>query len=103
MMELSNTLPGYFEIRAGENNSGWYLDFNCPCGCGDNSCVALYCINEPVKTHAWFWSGTKEKPTLAPSLRRMTACAWHGFLDGGIWKSAGDGAPTAANVYGGPP
>lgn len=51
----------------------------------------------------WLWDGNKQAPTLAPSIRRMGGCAFHGYLQAGVWNSAGDGAPVSAQVYRGGP
>jgi hypothetical protein len=58
----------------------------CPCGCGDISCVAF---DVPARTDdgpKWGWNGSREKPTLSPSLKKITGCEWHGHLVDGVFR-----------------
>lgn len=58
----------------------------CPCGCG--SMMALP-IN--IETHpSWSFDGNWDAPTLAPSIRDMGGCYFHGFLRQGIWSFCED-------------
>jgi len=55
------------------------LAFVCPCGCGSIGTTAV------VKGFGtkWNWDGNKEFPTLTPSIQKLTACKWHGYLTKG--------------------
>jgi len=72
-----------------------YLDFNCPCGCGEKVSLPI-CLPEDKENHetSWEWNGNVVKPSLVQSVRRL-ACGWQGFLTMGVWKSCGDGVPNA--------
>lgn len=96
-MELPSSQPGYWDFF--QSGSGTYLYFNCPCGCKYPSAVRLHRQGEPAPAGVfWEWDGSLQAPTLSPSLRRHTPCGFHGYLHGGRWSSAGDGAPLASNV-----
>jgi hypothetical protein len=60
----------------------------CPCGCG--SLFQLRLTRDEAKGHRWAWTGDVEQLTLAPSIRRMNGCRWHGHVVGGTWKPEGD-------------
>lgn len=94
---LASTQPGYFELFEGAGGSGWYCWFNCPCGCGTDPCLPV--ATGPKGEYRWAWDGNVKVPTLSPSIRRMDGCLFHGYLEAGVWRSAGDGAPLASNVY----
>ena len=75
------------ETKAKAGTARWddsysHLHFICPCGCGRY--VAL-----PVKPleKGWEWNGSKERPTLRPSIRMLTKCQWHGYLTDGVFTS----------------
>ena len=58
------------------------LRFSCPCGCG-------YVVSVPVKpgysNQVWNWNGSLEKPTLTPSIQKLSGCRWHGHLTDGVF------------------
>jgi hypothetical protein len=104
-MRLASSQPGYFEVRV-HDVAGAYLHFMCPCGCdvhsGHCSTIPLALTQDEKQKHGWhcwLWDGDTERPTLQPSLRQVTPCGWHCRLTQGAWTNAGDGAPTAPNVY----
>ena len=70
---------------------------SCPCGCGNLGSINL----EPRQGRPlWINKGTKEKPTLSPSVGikkwadvqdvEADGYHWHGFLKKGIWVSVYD-------------
>lgn len=59
----------------------------CPCGCGATGGIR-FDTGEPNQPHPkWSWNGSKEKPTLTPSILRTGGCRWHGFLTDGVFRS----------------
>src|SRR5579883_880059 len=78
--------PGNARWQDFEN--GTVLSFICPCGCGAANQVSLNKVPESQwsKSGGWNFSGTREKPTLYPSLQLMSACRWHGFLKDGVFE-----------------
>lgn len=58
-----------------------YMSIMCPCGCGSNF---------PLPLNRWSWNGSTEKPSLQPSIRRLSHCKWHGHLQDGVWIPCGD-------------
>jgi Family of unknown function (DUF6527) len=101
MRELASPQPGYFEIFQGPEPCGWYLCFNCPCGCPYLDIVPLD-LGEARGAHRWGWDGNKTHPTISGSFKRHTPCAAHFFLKAGRFEFLGDGAPKAANCYAAP-
>ena len=74
--------PGdFFIIIEGEHHR---LHFLCPCGCGQLGGVN---INQ-ADPHAWRWDGNEEAPTISPSILFLDGCKWHGYLKGGVFKTA---------------
>lgn len=99
MRRLSNPQPGYFAVREGAGDSGWYFDFNCPCGCGYESCIPIHRAGTPKRwSECWEWDGNVEQPTLSPSILALYGCRFHGHLRAGEW-SVSDGPALAANCY----
>lgn len=72
--------PGAFCFEA--NDRG--ICYNCPCGCE----IQGFIPTTGGFTHKWDWDGNRDHPTLSPSIQRTAGCKWHGFLTGGVWKSA---------------
>lgn len=96
---LANTQPGYFEWRS-DPLAGTYLYFNCPCGCPYLDSVRVIRKGEThPHDHCWDWDGDPTRPTLSPSLKRNVPCKFHGYLERGVWRSCGDGAPLAPDVF----
>lgn len=60
------------------------LYFTCPCGCGRVHAIPVH-SGEKLDGH-WLWNGSKEKPTLTPSILATVGCRWHGFLTDGVFK-----------------
>jgi hypothetical protein len=67
------------------------FQFVCPCGCGQAAIIPVYRVGEPKPApNAWTWDGNLETPTLAPSIRDMAGCKFHGHLRGGFWSFEAD-------------
>lgn len=62
-----------------------FLHYTCPCGCGVIGDVPAIAKGVITSINGWEWNGDFEKPTLAPSIKRMFGCGWHGFLTDGVW------------------
>lgn len=84
--------PGDFYITEPNEHEGGArrLSFLCPCGCG----VLCGCkIRDDGQNigGAWGWNGSKNKPTLTPSIRISGKTPseehWHGYLTDGVFKS----------------
>ncbi len=97
--ERAREIPGaffYYLKFEGDEVSG--IINSCPCGCG-----ALGSLNLDPKEKAesgrplWTNSGTREKPTLSPSVgakahapgqdKESDGYHWHGYLRDGVWVS----------------
>ena len=61
------------------------LRFVCPCGCGGLGTVPIL----PGYGAQWQWDGNTEKPTLTPSILRLSDCHWHGYLTNGVFVQCG--------------
>lgn len=75
--------PGEAEWRVNSEGKVIILAFVCPCGCRD-------VVPIPVQQGAgnsWNWDGDLVKPTLTPSILRMSGCKWHGYLTNGEFVS----------------
>jgi len=57
--------------------------YQCPCGCGTVGGVRV------AGDHAWTWNGSRDKPTVRPSVLLSTKDGphWHGWLTDGVWRS----------------
>ncbi len=82
---------GAYDVRMDGLQRG-YFPCICPCGCGNF-------MNLPIRVHGvphreggaeWEWNGDTEAPTLAPSIRDMNCCRFHGHLQNGLWTFCGD-------------
>lgn len=96
---LASSQPGYFEIRLRPEYDRTYISYYCPCGCGELTTLRVVRQDKEPNDGTWLWDGNLERPTLSPSIRHLNGCKFHGHLQAGVWSSAGDGAPVAANVY----
>lgn len=67
----------------GEDGNLWLAAMRCPCRCGEDIQLAMSSSSRP----RWVFSGTLNKPTLAPSVWRKSGCRSHFFLRGGkvLW------------------
>ena len=85
-IDLHHATPGAVEIREveieGERSVGFA--FICPCGCGREGYLPT---DTATSGPRWDWNGDREHPTLTPSVQFVGACAWHGWLIGGEWRS----------------
>ncbi len=66
-----------------------YLMYICPCGCEQLRSIPLL-VAGIIVGKGWSWDGNEEAPTLAPSIRHLDRCTWHGFLQGGVWRPCND-------------
>lgn len=59
--------------------------YRCP-GCGE----IVFCTLKPdPRTPAWEMTGTREAPTLSPSIihdKAKGGCGWHGWLRDGVFR-----------------
>lgn len=62
-----------------------YMSWVCPCGCGHQSNLTVGNGFKPADSPSWEWNGSREKPTLTPSIHRVGH--WHGWLTDGVWRS----------------
>ncbi len=78
-----------------------YMHYNCPCGCGSAGAVPVKLQDEPDpgRPPFWIWNGNEERPTLTPSMRRMSGCKSHVNLTDGAWFAHSDGPPLAVNCF----
>jgi hypothetical protein len=78
--DLPPATAGWYRCK--EKGEVHFLVATCPCGCG-----AI--MRPPVKagSEGWSWNQDLVKPTLAPSIRMLTGCGWHGFLTDGEFRS----------------
>lgn len=83
-------IPGAAKWRRhpDEKPGGASLLFVCPCGCGD--LVGVNCSRDYAKATAdgspsWSWDGSRDAPTLKPSISRTAGCGWHGHLTRGVF------------------
>ena len=76
-------------IFEGAGDSGYYMQFVCPCGnCNGHDSIPISMdINFANKSnHRWHWNGSYHKPSLKPSILRMSGCHWHGYLTEGEFR-----------------
>ena len=81
---FESDIAGAFEIAV----SGRWITFICPCGCGQ--CCRLPLHTKTVPGPGWEWDGSREAPTLQPSIRDLSHCYFHGHLRGGQWTFEAD-------------
>lgn len=81
--------PGDFVFTHNQHGEIIGMIEMCPCGCG-----ATGGINFDVpdgrgvqNSPKWKWNGSKDKPTLTPSILRTAGCRWHGYLTNGVFIS----------------
>lgn len=78
--------PGeYCFLPDGNGRQHAAIAFMCPCGCGVEGCVELRPLAD--QRPSWEWNGNLEAPTLQPSIQRNIECRWHGYLEGGNWRT----------------
>lgn len=90
--EIAERTPGaFYYCRSRDDDEGGIIH-SCPCGCGVLGFLRLTAPGTP----RWTNSGTREQPTLLPSvgirpLPGQTAGSdgfhWHGWLREGVWVS----------------
>jgi len=69
----------------------------CPCNCGSMMNLPLFRTGTPKemapKNYSganWEWNGDVKRPSLAPSIRDLSGCHFHGHLRDGVWTFEGD-------------
>lgn len=72
-----NVPPGAGKFWGNDGVEG--LNFQCPCGCGSVLGVSF----GPGR---WSWNGSRERPTVTPSILHMDGCRWHGYLTDGEFR-----------------
>lgn len=79
--------PGAANWRKPENGAGQYLQYVCPCGCGEFRSLPVATGDKRVEL--WKWDGNETAPTITPSIRHVPHqkgdCAWHGYMTKGQW------------------
>jgi hypothetical protein len=72
-------------------DDGNTLVVSCPCGGGEIIGLPIRLAADPEKKRpCWVWNGNVDAPTITPSVRRLDACKWHGFLTSGEWVPCSD-------------
>lgn len=92
--EQARDKPGsFYYYSRGEDLDDAGIIHSCPCGCGKLCSLPLVKQQGPV----WRLTGSREKPTLAPSVgigawdgetKEADGYHWHGWLRDGVWVSA---------------
>lgn len=74
--------PGAIKFYKSRDHDPHGFNFKCPCGCGMLGAVR-------VVENGWTWNGSKEAPTVHPSvlLYGKDGPHWHGWLKDGVWTS----------------
>lgn len=68
------------------------IEYICPCGCKSQGYLPFR--NTGQKGDTWLWNGSKEKPTLQPSVHHIykingeQRTHYHGWLKEGVWEPA---------------
>ncbi|TPM41530.1 DUF6527 family protein [Mesorhizobium sp. B2-3-4] len=68
-----------------DEDGNQYLSYCCPCGCGRLAPLLVGNGFKPAESPSWQWNGSREKPTLTPSINHIGH--WHGYLTDGVWRS----------------
>lgn len=71
-------VPGAYRFYSSSEKADAGMIFCCPCGCGD--------LNQ-LPFDRWTWNGSREKPSLTPSVLKTDGCRWHGWLADGVWRA----------------
>ncbi len=79
-----DTKPGEGKYGSDDGRLSAIL-YRCP-GCGE----PVSCDLKPTdRKPSWEMTGTKEKPTLNPSIihdKKLGGCGWHGYLTDGVFR-----------------
>lgn len=92
----ANLVKGWSEAKnpgdywfINKNGKEYSLMFVCPCGCKAIGGVKVQ--NDGERLLPWEWNGSRESPTIRPSILRSggdsKSCTYHGFLTDGIFES----------------
>lgn len=93
--EQARQLPGaFYYVKGAEDRADSGIIHSCPCGCGNLGHLNL----DPAGGRPlWTNSGSREAPTLAPSVGikayrddqsvEADGFHWHGWLRNGTWES----------------
>lgn len=93
--ELLTATPGAIRYWRDDERGVTGFTHSCPCGCGALGTINL--TGPAGERPMWTNSGTREKPTLSPSIGFGKGCDylgleadgyhWHGYIRDGIWES----------------
>lgn len=78
-------VPGAIRIGEQDEDGDFVFWYCCPCGCGQIGPLLVGINYKPAISPSWNWNGSKEKPTLSPSVHHPNH--WHGHLTDGVWIS----------------
>lgn len=76
---------GTFRITDPDEEREQFFWYHCPCGCGLRASILVGNGFKPADSPSWNWNGSREKPTLQPSIHHRDH--WHGWLTDGVWRS----------------
>ena len=77
--------PGDYIFTGRYQKEGTYgMIFCCPCGCGSLGSLAFDNDTDEGRPR-WHWNGSRDKPTLTPSIQKTDGCRWHGYLTDGVF------------------
>lgn len=77
--------PGDYVFATNSHGVVCALVYCCPCGCGVPH-SAMIKIDDSTPRPCWTWNGSRDKPTLRPSLLATIGCCWHGYLTDGVFR-----------------
>lgn len=92
--------PGCFEFYVHSDTGPGVmrgLIYKCPCGCGTIHALAFPPLSADDLKYGraqWAWDGSREAPTLTPSIlsheggTKDGPTHWHGWLQAGMWNQA---------------
>lgn len=107
-VEVSGDLPKnpgefVFTRRSGKGEALCGLYFACPCGCGEMGGVAFDVPEtQGEQGPKWSWNGSKEKPTIKPSIKKLSGCEYHGHLRDGVFVACEDWLQAQKKAKDGP-
>lgn len=83
---VERKIPGSVSFSPYPDEDGeQYMSYVCPCGCGHQSNLLVGNGFKPPDSPSWQWSGSRDKPTLTPSVHHVGH--WRGWLTDGVWRS----------------
>jgi hypothetical protein len=95
--------PGDWKLQdSAALRGGATILFVCPCGCDSLARLRLTIPGAgadpaaaPGAGPSWQWNGDRGRPTLAPSIRDLGGCRFHGHLTAGRWTFEPDSGAGA--------